>query len=94
MNRPVAIERRRLLARSLAIAGSSLLGLSAGVRSAAAQKSSKASLLYQDHPHEGKRCGECKYFGPGSDASGAGACALVEGPVQPDGWCMAFSPRQ
>jgi hypothetical protein len=94
MNRPVAIKRRHLLVRSLAMAGSSLFVLSAGMRSVAAQKSSKASLLYQDHPHEGKRCGECKYFGAPSDASGAGTCALVEGPVQPDGWCMAFSPRQ
>ena len=76
------------------MAGGSLFALSAGMRSAAAQKSSKASLLYQDHPHEGKHCGECKYFSAVSDASGAGTCALVEGPVQRDGWCMAFSPRK
>lgn len=94
MTEPVSLRRRHLLMRGLIAAGTSAYVLSAGTRDAAAQKSSKASLLYQEHPHEGRRCGACKFFTPGPDAASAGTCAIVDGPIQPDGWCMAFSPRQ
>jgi high potential iron-sulfur protein len=93
MNAPLCTKRRRALVRGVALAGSSLLVFSAGMRPAAAQKSSKASLNYQEHPHDGKKCADCKHFSPGSDASGAGTCALVEGPIQPAGWCTVFAPR-
>ena len=93
MNAPMSMRRRRALARGVALAGSTLLVFSVGMRPAAAQKSSKASLAYQEHPHDGKKCADCKHFTPRSDASGAGTCALVEGPIQPTGWCTAFSAR-
>jgi hypothetical protein len=94
MTERISLPRRRILVRAVFAAGSGALGLCVGARDAAAQKSSKASLLYQDHPHGGRRCGECKFFSPGADATQAGTCAIVDGPIQPDGWCMAFSPRQ
>jgi len=93
MNGPLSSKRRRALAHGAALAGGALLVFSADVRNALAQKSSKASLNYQDHPHEGKRCADCKHFSAADDGSGAGTCALVEGPIQPSGWCVAFSPR-
>ena len=93
MNALMSRKRRQTLVRGVALAGSSLLIFSAGTQPAAAQKSSKASLLYQEHPHDGKECADCRHFTPGSDASGAGTCALVDGPIQPTGWCTAFSPR-
>jgi hypothetical protein len=93
MNPPLCTKRRRALVRGVALAGSWLLVFSAGMRPAAAQKSSKASLNYQEHPHDGKKCADCRHFSPGSDASGAGMCALVEGSIQPTGWCAAFVPR-
>ena len=91
MNAPLSVKRRQALGRGAALAGSSLLIFCVGIDPAAAQKSSKASLSYQEHPHDGKKCADCKHFTPGSDASGAGSCALVEGPIQPTGWCAAFS---
>jgi len=93
MKAPLCTKRRRALVRAVALAGSSLLVWSAGVPRAAAQKSSKASLSYQEHPHDGKKCGDCRHFTPGSDPSDAGTCALVDGSIQPTGWCTAFSPR-
>lgn len=92
MNAPMSRKRRHALVRGVALAGSSLLVFSAGMRPAAAQKSSKASLAYQEHPHEGKKCADCKHFAAGSDAA-AGTCDIVEGSIQPTGWCTAFSPR-
>ena len=93
MNAPFCTKRRRALISGVALAGSTLLVFSAGVRPAASQKSSKASLAYQEHPRDGKKCADCKHFTPGSDALGSGTCALVEGPIQPTGWCTAFSAR-
>jgi high potential iron-sulfur protein len=88
-----AAARRRILKQALGWAGSSLVLLGTGARRAAAQKSSKTALLYQDHPHDGRRCGECKYFAAAPDAN-AGSCTVVDGPVDRNGWCLAFSPRQ
>jgi hypothetical protein len=86
-----AAARRRILKQALGCAGSLVL-FAAGPRRAAAQKSSKSALLYQDHPHDGRRCGECKYFAAASDAN-AGSCAVIDGSVDRNGWCLAFSPR-
>jgi hypothetical protein len=85
-----AATRRRIL-KQILTAGSSLV-LLGGARRAGAQKSSKSALLYQDHPHEGRRCSECKHFVAAADAN-AGTCAVVDGAVNRDGWCLAFSPR-
>lgn len=86
------LERRRILKQALGWGAWSLALLGTGAQRAAAQKSSKGALLYQDHPHDGRRCGECKYFAVTPDAN-AGTCAVVEGAVDRNGWCMAFSPR-
>lgn len=59
---------------------------------AAAAKVSKQDFMYQDHPKEGKSCSGCRMFT--AAANGKGVCALVEGDVQPNGWCMAYSARQ
>lgn len=93
MNAPMSRKRRQTLVRGVTLAGSSLLVLSGGIQPAAAQKSSKTSLSYQEHPHEGKKCADCKHFTPASNASGDGTCDLVDGAIQPTAWCTAFSPR-
>ena len=84
--------RRSILARGLALAGMGVLIIAVDARKLAAAKTSKAAMLYQEHPHEGRRCGDCKFFSTDNGAN-AGTCALVEGPVDRNGWCMAFSPR-
>ena len=55
-------------------------------------KASKTAMLYQEHPHAGQRCGDCRFFS-GDEGANAGTCALVEGAVTRDGWCMAFALR-
>ena len=82
--------RRRILQQALGLAGATFFVVA--TREAGAQKSSKSALLYQDHPHDGRHCSECKYF-TGSPDAPAGGCALVEGTVDRNGWCMAFSSR-
>jgi hypothetical protein len=87
--RPIDESRRRLLAQGAAVFAGAAATLVLHRRAFA--KAAKSELLYQDHPHEGKKCGDCKHFSP--DANGTGTCAMVEGMVSVNGWCQAFSPK-
>lgn len=85
MNRipPNKSSRRPVLKAiaSLAVAAT----LPALTRQAAAQaKASKAALQYQGRPKNGLRCSTCVQFVP------PGQCKIVEGSIDPDGWCMAY----
>jgi hypothetical protein len=86
----IRISRRRLLVRGAAAV---FAGMAAAlmVREPALAKAAKSDLLYQDHPHEGKKCMDCKYFS--AAGAGTGTCAMVEGTVSANGWCQAFSVR-
>jgi hypothetical protein len=88
--RPV-ISRRVMLARS----GGSLLGivLSAVASRPALAKAQKSDFQYQQHPKDGKKCADCKFFSTDRSGSDTGTCELVEGTVNRDGWCVAFSPK-
>lgn len=83
----VNVSRRRLLALGSAL----LAGLAATLEAQrpAVAKAAKSDFLYQDHPHDGKRCAECKYFSAGGGTA-TGSCAVVEGTVSANGWCQAF----
>ena len=84
-------SRRRM---ALGLAGAAFCALGLGrAREAAAAKSTKAALSYQDHASDGKRCADCKYFSAASADASTGTCAIVEGAIDRNGWCMAFSPR-
>ena len=86
-------RRRQILMRGAGLAGACLLGIPLGGRDAEAAKTSKAAFLYQDHPRDGKRCGDCRFFSVASGQADTGTCALVEGAIDRDGWCIAFSSK-
>ena len=72
--------RRTLLRVALGTLGAvSFLGMSA--RSAKAAKVSKSVVGYQNSPKGSERCDNCRNFEPPD------ACAKVEGPIDPKGWC-------
>jgi hypothetical protein len=50
-------------------------------------KIAKAMLQYQDSPKDGNHCGICAQFEPPDQ------CKIVEGPINPNGWCAAFAPK-
>jgi hypothetical protein len=84
---PINLPRRRQLARGTAL----LAGVAAVVTiwQPAVAKAAKSDFHYQEGPHDGKRCADCKHFLPrGGDKPGA--CDIVEGTVSADGWCEAF----
>jgi hypothetical protein len=88
------LSRRRVL-RTLTAAlpvavALPLLGSTAPARAGSARKE---DFHYQDHPNEGRHCASCTAFVPPADGQAFGACNIVAGPVSPDGWCMAFTPK-
>jgi hypothetical protein len=52
------------------------------------EKIAKALLKYQDIPKDGNHCAICAQF------ISPDQCKIVEGPINPNGWCGAFAPRQ
>lgn len=88
------LERRRMLKHSVIalalLSTGSLLARNGTAR--ASGGGSKEDFHYQEQPNEGKRCAGCKAFIASPTPDGAGQCAIVAGPINPNGWCMAFSP--
>ena len=85
-------SRREWLSRVFAVSGA-IAGLSlVTARSARAGKAEKSDFFYQDHPKNGKSCSSCALFTMGEN--GRGTCGVVEGEINANGWCMAFSQRK
>lgn len=90
-------ERRWLF---LAASASTALGSVAAIVTpsrAVAAKLSRRDLFYQDEPRDGKRWTDCRQFTPSAldaTAHDTGTCAVVQGEVSANAWCMAYSPRR
>lgn len=52
--------------------------------------SSKSAVDYQDQPNEGQQCSGCQFYIPDKNGDGRGACAIVEGNIAPDAWCVSY----
>jgi anaerobic selenocysteine-containing dehydrogenase len=78
-------RREALKLGAAALAGACL------ARNAAAQaKATKQAMQYQEQPKNGQQCDQCMHWIPGPNAGAQGACKVVEGPINPKGWCAAF----
>jgi len=87
--------RRRLLGQAAAALPALLaLPLLARPSTARAGGGSKEDFHYQDHPNETRRCANCVQFIPPVAEQQLGSCQIIAGPISPDGWCMAFTPKQ
>ena len=92
-------SNRHYSRRAMLKEGSAVLATAAAIplvllsAPAAATKLAKSDMHYQDRPNDGKRCAECTAFITDPSAA-AGACKVVNGPISPDGWCMAFSRKE
>jgi hypothetical protein len=53
---------------------------------------SKDAVQYQSHPKNGQQCSGCMFYIPDKNGDGLGACSVVEGFIQPQGWCVSYSP--
>ncbi len=85
--RDAASLSRRVVLRGAALAiGGAAAGLAAGA--AAQEKISQAEAKYQTHPNGQQRCEICLQFLP------PGQCQIVQGPINPKGWCQFFAARE
>jgi anaerobic selenocysteine-containing dehydrogenase len=86
-------SRRGVFKASVAILAASAAGTAFAKAQPAASvkvaqsKIAKAMLMYQDTPKDGNHCGICAQFEPPDQ------CKIVEGPINPNGWCAAFAPK-
>jgi len=91
---PCDATRRRFLVRVVDILGiAALIVTTVGVTSRAIAKVGKGQFMYQDHPHDGKSCAQCKYFAADNGNPSIGSCEIVDGTISRAGWCMAFAGK-
>jgi len=53
--------------------------------------SSKAALNYQSEPQDGQQCSTCQFYIEDKNGDGMGACTLVAGTVDPEGYCVSYA---
>ena len=95
MKKIIPLSRRTLLRRGTIVLGSiALIPIVIHSQAAKAASAAKGMLHYQESPKDGKSCSDCTSFRPSTTPdSDIGTCKILEGPISPHGWCMAFSRR-
>ncbi len=58
-----------------------------------ASKASKESVQYQNEPNGKEQCSNCMQFIPGETTEASGGCRVVEGSIDPQGWCAAYTRK-
>ena len=93
MRTPFNPDARRAFLRGVAgkVAVLAPLAMSSGV--AQANKAAKSDFFYQEKPRDGKRCVDCRLFNGDTSSPGLGTCTIVEGVINADGWCMAYTRK-
>lgn len=54
------------------------------------QLSTKEAVNYQEEPEDGDKCADCRYYIEDKNGDGLGACSLVDGKINPEGWCVSY----
>jgi hypothetical protein len=73
--------------RALLQAGVAILAAGAATQAVAQQKIDKALVMYQEKPKGTQQCDNCLHW------QAPNACAIVNGPILPNGWCGAYAPK-
>jgi hypothetical protein len=81
-----AAPSRRLVLRATVVSLGAASAATAIKPAAATVKISKAAVAYQDRPQGDKRCEKCLQF------QAPNSCKLVDGPINPQGFCRIFTP--
>jgi hypothetical protein len=85
-DRQEAVSRRVMLRGTALALGAAATG-TAAIRAEAQQKISQANAKYQDHPNGNQECDGCIQF------QAPNACKIVDGPINPKGWCQFFGAK-
>ena len=80
-------SRRGAIRTGLGLAAGSILSFVATMRANAQEKIEQAQVMYQNMPKDGAKCSLCvNWVAPN-------ACKIVAGTINPEGWCVAFAPK-
>jgi len=77
----------RTIALSASACGLALAAGGAGALADSSNQLRKEDVRYQDQPKGNQRCSGCKNF------VGPGACKVVSGSVNPNGWCLLYAVK-
>ncbi len=80
------VSRRVILTGTALALGAAATG-AAATRAEAQQKISQANAKYQDHPNGAQECDGCIQFQPPN------SCKIVDGTINPKGWCQFFGAK-
>nr|WP_294520360.1 twin-arginine translocation signal domain-containing protein [uncultured Rhodopila sp.] len=78
-----ATRRQVLRAAGLAVVGGVV-----AVSARAQEKIAPNQVQYQETPKDGAKCSTCVNF------EAPAACKIVSGKISPDGWCIAYAPKE
>lgn len=56
-------------------------------------KATKQAVQYRDQPKNGQECDQCAHYVAAPKPSAPGTCKVVEGSINPKGWCVAFAKK-
>ncbi len=80
--------RRSVLRTGIAVLAGGAGLVAAGRARAQDQKIAQELVQYQNQPKDGAKCSACaQWVAPN-------ACAIVAGQISPNGWCVAFAPKE
>lgn len=74
--------------RQIMQAGLATVGGIVAVSAKAQDKIAQAQVQYQKTPKDGNKCSTCVNF------EAPNACKIVAGTIEPEGWCIAFAPKE
>jgi len=75
--------RRQIMRAGLAAVGSVV-----AITARAQDKIAQAQVQYQPTPKDGNKCSTCVNF------EAPAGCKIVAGTISPEGWCVAFAPKE
>lgn len=92
-------KQDELLSRRAVLRGALMVGCSLfapaifsssanGAEAPAVKKVSKKSVMYQTHPKGEQKCSTCMNF-----VAASHTCLRVEGPIDPNGWCILWAKK-
>ena len=73
--------------RALLRVGVGMLAALVPVKAGAQPKIAPKLVQYQEKPKGAQECDKCLQF------QAPNSCKLVEGPINPKGWCVLFAPK-
>jgi anaerobic selenocysteine-containing dehydrogenase len=79
-------SRRTILKNAALAAGIAVIPFAARAQA----KATKQAMQYQDQPKGDQTCDGCLQWIPGAKPDAPGECKVVDGPINPKGWCVAF----